>query len=73
MERAVRLGSFQEWLFFNPGVAAALYIFPAYAGVIQNIYTSGFGESYFPRVCGGDPINEGVLLTTNGFSPRMRG
>lgn len=48
-------------------------LFPAYAGVILDVYMQAAGWDTFPRLRGGDPyfgMRDNVEVT---FSPPMRG
>ena len=48
-------------------------LFPAYAGVIPVRRVSGFPQSPFPRIRGGDPKAIGFRVEHDGFSPHTRG
>ena len=52
---------------------AALWLFPAYAGVILTQVPPGRYPEAFPRVCGGDPLGKHWVKIFQLFSPRMRG
>ena len=48
-------------------------VFPAYAGVNLGLSVNSYNRAGIPRVCGGEPNNQGGRLRTNAYSPRMRG
>ena len=48
-------------------------LFPAYAGVIRYVFPFRRQALTFPRVCGGDPYSQNLLIFRIVFSPRMRG
>ena len=48
-------------------------LFPAYAGVILNIYANIMQNIPFPRIRGGDPLPLIFVGTPMYFSPHTRG
>ena len=50
-----------------------LSLFPACAGVIPHAVISNPRISTFPRMRGGDPGRDFILLFENSFSPHARG
>ena len=48
-------------------------LFPAYAGVIPEIFRLFGSILTFPRIRGGDPALSRVKVVTYGFSPHTRG
>ncbi len=48
-------------------------LFPACAGVILSSMASRISSVAFPRLCGGDPLVDGLQNLIGGFSPPVRG
>ena len=48
-------------------------LFPAYAGVIPEKKSSRHHCNTFPRIRGGDPVNQVIQTSSTDFSPHMRG